>query len=28
MVQIERWTDPLPPVRAFAPPDVAQILAG
>jgi biotin/methionine sulfoxide reductase len=23
MVQIERWTDPLPPVRAFEPPQLA-----
>ncbi len=25
MVEIERWTGPLPPVRAFVPPDVAGI---
>ena len=25
MVEIERWTEPLPPVRAFEPPEVARI---
>ena len=25
MVEIERWTEPLPPVRAFEPPDVTGI---
>jgi len=25
MVEIERWTEPLPPVRAFEPPAVAAI---
>ena len=25
MVEIERWTEPLPPVRAFEPPEVAGI---
>jgi len=24
MVEIERWTEPLPPVRAFEPPAVVQ----
>jgi hypothetical protein len=25
MVEIERWEEPLPPVRAFEPPEVAGI---
>jgi hypothetical protein len=25
MVEIERWTEPVPPVRAFEPPDVAAM---
>ena len=25
MVEIERWKEPLPPVRAFEPPEVAWI---